>query len=161
VISAKSGYRISGRTGVSQLVSIKESFAGLRASYARLRPQTIADARPSLDIQPRRWHDLLQQLHPLSATRKSMTEELTKQRKRLRFRSWHRGMKELDLLLGSFSDQYLERFDTGQLARFEALLEVPEPALYAWLVSRTAPPAELRDDVMELLLEFRYRPPAR
>jgi antitoxin CptB len=90
-----------------------------------------------------------------------MTEALSKQRKRLRFRSWHRGMKELDLLLGNFADQHLERFDSGQLARFEALLEVPEPALYAWLVNRTAPPAELRDDVMELLLDFRYRPPAR
>ena len=90
-----------------------------------------------------------------------MTDALATQRKRLRFRSWHRGMKELDLLLGSFADGHLEGFDAGQLTRFEALLELPEPALYAWLVGSEEPPSELRNDVMDLLLAFDYKPPAR
>ena len=70
-------------------------------------------------------------------------------------------MKELDLLVGSFADAHLEGFDEGQLQRFEAILALPEPALYAWLVGSAEPPAEMRDDVMELLLTFDYKPPAR
>ncbi len=56
-------------------------------------------------------------------------ESLSIWRKRLRYRSWHRGTKELDLLLGSFADRHLDTFDQGQLARLEILLEVPEPVI--------------------------------
>lgn len=90
-----------------------------------------------------------------------MTDALTTQRKRLRFRSWHRGLKELDLLVGSFADDNLESFDAAQLAQFEAILELPEPALYAWLVGRAEPPEEIQSEVMRLLLAYDYKPPVR
>jgi len=79
-------------------------------------------------------------------------------RKRLRYRSWHRGTKELDLLLGSFADRHLDTFDQGQLARFEALIEAPEPTILAWLVDRVPPPAKLDSDVMRLLLDHKPNP---
>ncbi|HMB76574.1 MAG TPA: succinate dehydrogenase assembly factor 2 [Kiloniellaceae bacterium] len=90
-----------------------------------------------------------------------MTDALATQRKRLRFRSWHRGLKELDLLMGSFADAHLGSFDAAQLTQFEKLLELPEPVLYAWLVGRAAPPAGLQNEVLELLLDYDYKPPAR
>jgi antitoxin CptB len=79
-------------------------------------------------------------------------ESLAIRRKRLRYRSWHRGTKELDLLLGSFADRHLETFDSGQLARFEVLLDSPEPTLLAWLVDGVPPPANIESDVLRLLL---------
>jgi len=79
-------------------------------------------------------------------------ESLALRRKRLRYRSRYRGTKELDLLLGSFADRHLEAFDRGQLDRFEALLESPEPMLLAWLVDGVPPPANLESDVLRLLL---------
>jgi len=85
-------------------------------------------------------------------------ESLAIWRKRLRYRSWHRGTKELDLLLGSFADRHLEAFDQGQLARFEALLESPEPTILAWLVDRVPPPANIDSDVMRLLLDHKPNP---
>lgn len=86
-----------------------------------------------------------------------MDEPLETRRKRLLYRSRHRGMQELDLLIGRFAEQHLPDFDEDQLARFEALLEVPEPMIYDWLLRRAAPPAHLNHDVLQLLLEFPYR----
>ncbi len=75
-------------------------------------------------------------------------------RRRLLFRSAHRGSKELDLILGPFAKRHLETFDTGQLDRYELLLEIPDPELYNWLVGRAPVPDDARSDVMDLLLSF-------
>ena len=87
-----------------------------------------------------------------------MAEDLEVKRKRLIYRARHRGTKELDLLIGSFADAYLADFDAGQLERFEKLLSVPEPQLYAWMLGEERPPEAQRDDVLTLLLAFEYRP---
>ena len=76
---------------------------------------------------------------------------LLEQRKRLRFRSWHRGTKELDLLLGTFADLWLDRFGAEQLGRYEALLESSDPDLFAWIVQGEAAPAAFQTDVLDLL----------
>jgi antitoxin CptB len=89
------------------------------------------------------------------------TETVENRRKRLRFRSWHRGTKEMDLLMGSFADAHLGGFGDRQLDRFEALLDVPEPVVYDWILGRSRPPADYDHDVMKLLLAFRFRPPGR
>ena len=89
------------------------------------------------------------------------TETTENRRKRLRFRSWHRGTKEMDLLIGSFADAHLSAFDSNQLDRFEALLDVPEPVVYDWILGRSAPPADYDHDVMKLLLDFEFAPPGR
>jgi antitoxin CptB len=87
-----------------------------------------------------------------------MPESLEIRRKRLKFRSAHRGIKELDLLLGGFAAAHLDSLDATQLDRFEALLAVPEPLLYAWLCGRERPTAEHDHDVMALLRDFRFAP---
>jgi antitoxin CptB len=79
-------------------------------------------------------------------------------RKRLLFRSWHRGTREADLILGSFAGSYLAGFDDPQLDRFEALLDVADAELFDWINGRAAPPSEHNHDVTRLLLAFRYRP---
>ena len=79
-------------------------------------------------------------------------------RKRLLFRSWHRGTRESDLILGSFADAHLAGFDAAQLDRYEALLDCPDADLYDWIAGRAAPPAAYDHDVTRLLLGFRYTP---
>ena len=85
-----------------------------------------------------------------------MTDTLEKRRKRLFYRSHHRGTQELDLLIGRFADRYLAGFDEKQLGRFEALLEIPDPVMYDWLVGHSRPPEGLDHDVMKLLLNFQF-----
>jgi len=91
----------------------------------------------------------------------SETETIENRRKRLRFRSWHRGTKEMDLLMGSFADAHLSAFGSGDLDLFEALLDVPEPVVYDWILGRSAPPADYDHSVTRLLLAFEYQPPGR
>jgi antitoxin CptB len=87
-------------------------------------------------------------------TMDSDADALAVRRKRLRFRSWHRGMKEVDLILGRFADQYLAQFDAGQLDRFEALLEAPDGSIYSWYAGSSEPPEEFRTDIWALLRSF-------
>ena len=89
-----------------------------------------------------------------------MNQALDLWRKRLLFRSWHRGTREADLVLGSFAEAHLAGFDEAQLARYEALLECPDVELFDWLSGRAAPPPEYQHDVTRLLLAFRYAPRA-
>ena len=79
-------------------------------------------------------------------------------RKRLLFRSWHRGTREADLILGSFAEANLPAFDGARLDDYEALLECPDADLLDWITGRVAPPPEHDTDVTRLLLAFRYRP---
>ncbi|MCG8360283.1 MAG: succinate dehydrogenase assembly factor 2 [Kiloniellales bacterium] len=83
-----------------------------------------------------------------------MTDNQGTRRKRLRYRCWHRGTKELDLLLGRFADAHVAGLAPDQLDRLEALLEVPEPALYDWIVGRAMPEAPFDHDVMTLIRDF-------
>jgi antitoxin CptB len=60
--------------------------------------------------------------------------------KRLRIRSWRRGIKEMDLILGRFSDDRLAGLDTESLERFEALLSENDHDLYQWVTGQVPPP---------------------
>ena len=76
-------------------------------------------------------------------------------RKRLLFRSWHRGTRESDLILGRFADTHLAGFDEAQLDRYEALLDCADADIFDWFSGRTAPPLEHDHDVTRLLLAYR------
>jgi antitoxin CptB len=58
-------------------------------------------------------------------------------RKRLGFRSWHRGKQEGDLVFGSFADTSLTGFDRIQLGRAKALLDCADPDLVDWIIAAT------------------------
>lgn len=64
---------------------------------------------------------------------------------RIAFRSWRRGFREADLVLGPFSEQVGPTLDDAELDVFEAMLmEDDDHALYAWII-QTAPTPERYD----------------
>jgi antitoxin CptB len=75
-------------------------------------------------------------------------------RKRLKFRAWHRGMKEVDLILGRFADASVDGMDASGLAAFETLLEEPDPVILAWVTGGEAPSAERSTPLLRRLIEF-------
>lgn len=85
------------------------------------------------------------------------TEEITNKRKRLIYRSWHRGTKEMDLLLGSFADQHVPGFDEDQLTQYEALLSINDPDLYNWITGKENPPANVVSDVFKMFSVHKYK----
>ncbi len=72
-------------------------------------------------------------------------------RKRVRFRCWHRGSREADLLLGRFADSELHRLDGRQLGQLEHLLECDDPDIWDWVVRGVTPPARHDHEVLALL----------
>ncbi len=69
-------------------------------------------------------------------------DDTRNRRERLRYRSHHRGTKEMDVLLGRFAERYLDGFGVIELAEYEALLEEQDQDLYDWALGRSVPPAE-------------------
>jgi antitoxin CptB len=80
--------------------------------------------------------------------------ELDVARKRLRFRSWHRGTREMDLLLGRFADRQLDSFDAALLDAYAALLEESDPDIYDWVCGRGAAPDGAFSAVLAALTRF-------
>jgi antitoxin CptB len=80
-------------------------------------------------------------------------------RKRLLYRSWHRGTRESDLIFGRFAAAYLAAFDDSQLDRYEALLDCADVDLFDWVGGRAVAPAAYHHDVLRLLLAFTNSPP--
>jgi antitoxin CptB len=61
------------------------------------------------------------------------SEGLDDRRKRLLFRCWHRGTREMDMILGGFADAHVADLNDAEVADLERLIELPDPDLYAAL----------------------------
>ena len=58
---------------------------------------------------------------------------------RLIYRSWHRGTKELDLILGNFISENIDVMSDDEIKEFEALLNSEDPDIYKWIVKFETP----------------------
>ncbi|MCB1721918.1 MAG: succinate dehydrogenase assembly factor 2 [Alphaproteobacteria bacterium] len=83
-------------------------------------------------------------------------ESLKNKRKRLIFRSEHRGTKEMDLLLGSFARKYVPEFSENELSQYDEILQENDPNLYNWITGKETAPANIVTPVFELLMKHRY-----
>lgn len=61
--------------------------------------------------------------------------------KKLKFRAWHRGFREADLILGPFADKHVQNLAADQLGLFERLLDENDHDIFAWVAGRADPPA--------------------
>ena len=85
-----------------------------------------------------------------------MTTDKDARLKKLRFRAWRRGFREADLILGPFADRHVQDFTPAELDLFEALLEVPDQELYAWMVGREKPAPQFAGPLMDRIMAFRF-----
>jgi len=74
-----------------------------------------------------------------------MSETLEHRLKRLRMRSWRRGIKEMDLLLGPYSDMRLAELTETELDQYELVLSQNDQDLYAWVSGKEQTPPELSE----------------
>ena len=75
-------------------------------------------------------------------------------RKKILFRSWHRGTKEMDLVLGTYADNNLSSMSYDELIHFQGFLNLSDPDLYKWLISKEkAFPEEFRDLIEDIILK--------
>ncbi|MEX6725952.1 FAD assembly factor SdhE [Parapedomonas caeni] len=84
--------------------------------------------------------------------------ELEPRKRRLRFRAWHRGTKEADIMIGSFVDKALDTMSEADVAWFEAFLEENDVEIMSWIVGRSAPPAVYEGPLMDAMRKLDYLP---
>jgi antitoxin CptB len=80
---------------------------------------------------------------------------LDDRRKRLLFRCWHRGTREMDLILGRFADAEIAGLADDELAQLERLIEVPDPDLYAALTGDRPLAPEHASPLFDRIKSFR------
>jgi antitoxin CptB len=85
------------------------------------------------------------------------SEGLDVRRRKLLFRAWRRGVREMDLIVGRFADAHIDKFDEAGLDDFERLIEAPNAALYAWVIGAQDIPANYDTAVLVKLRTFHSR----
>jgi antitoxin CptB len=82
---------------------------------------------------------------------------LDERRRRLLFRSWHRGTREADLIMGRFADVYIGALTNAELDEYERLLDLLETDLLAWLTGTDAVPTEHNTAMFRRVRDFHFR----
>jgi antitoxin CptB len=85
------------------------------------------------------------------------SDGLDVRRRKLLFRSWHRGMREMDLVMGKFADAEISRLTEAELDEYERLLEVPDGELLVWITGEQEIPADHDGAVLRRLRAFHRR----
>lgn len=81
--------------------------------------------------------------------------EIEIRRKKALFRAQRRGFRELDLIFAAFADAHLDWLDANRLARFEALLSVPDWQIFGWIMEHEMVPSAYDDEVFAKLCSYR------
>ncbi len=68
--------------------------------------------------------------------------DLDPRRRKILFRAWHRGLREMDLIMGQFADHFLSSMSEVDLDHFEKLIEQADRDLLHWILDETDIPAE-------------------
>jgi antitoxin CptB len=66
---------------------------------------------------------------------------LDERRRRILFRARRRGLREMDIALGAFTDAHLLELDEAELGEVEAWLDLPDPEILSWLTGGVTIPA--------------------
>ena len=82
------------------------------------------------------------------------SEGLDVRRKRLLFRSWHRGMREMDLILGSFADARIASLNEAEIDQYELLLEIPDTELLPWFTGERPVAEGFDTGIVRTILAF-------
>jgi len=83
------------------------------------------------------------------------SSDLDPRRRKILFRAWHRGIREMDLILGQFADAHIAGFSDDELAAFEAVLEAGDRDLFQWVMGEVPVPADQDTPMFRHVLEFR------
>jgi antitoxin CptB len=82
------------------------------------------------------------------------SEGLDQRRRRLLFRAWHRGIREMDLVMGRFADVHITGFSDAELDAFEELLEIPDQQAFAWITGAEEIPTDFDTAMFRRLRDF-------
>ena len=76
-------------------------------------------------------------------------------RKRLLWRATHRGIKEMDILVGGYAQRHLSVMNEAELYQFTELLEIPDQDLLSWATNQSSVPPDQQSTMLDAMLRFR------
>ncbi|OQM73485.1 succinate dehydrogenase assembly factor 2 [Manganibacter manganicus] len=83
------------------------------------------------------------------------SEGLDAHRRKLLFRSWHRGMREMDLVLGRFADAEIDNLTQEEIDQYERLLDIPDTEFLPLITGERPVPENLDSPVLRKILASR------
>lgn len=83
-------------------------------------------------------------------------QELDAERRKLYFRSNHRGIKEMDIIFTKFAETVLLDLPDSDLVDYQRILELPDDKLFSWATGRETVPDELRSPLLDRLVSLDY-----
>ena len=84
------------------------------------------------------------------AAPKPAGENLVMRQRRLRYRAWHRGTREMDLILGPFCDAKADTLEETQLDALEVLMDENDVELFRWVTGESEAPSGHRETIAAL-----------
>ncbi|HET6379080.1 MAG TPA: succinate dehydrogenase assembly factor 2 [Methylocella sp.] len=82
------------------------------------------------------------------------TNELSARRRRILYRAWHRGMREMDLILGRFADAHITGLSESELDDLELLMEAPDKDVFGWVSGERSAPSLYDKPVLQKIRAF-------
>ncbi|MFK7902516.1 MAG: succinate dehydrogenase assembly factor 2 [Nitratireductor sp.] len=82
------------------------------------------------------------------------TNDDLKRRKQMLYRSNHRGIKEMDIILGGYADAHIMSMKQDVLNEFEHIMSQPDRDLLTWFVGEIEVPANIKSPLFDAILEF-------
>lgn len=88
------------------------------------------------------------------ANQDDANQDIENLRRRARYRAWHRGMLEMDMILGPFADAHTGGYDREQLQILEVLMDEADADLLSWIMGRTVPGPDVDASLIAKLTAF-------
>lgn len=82
------------------------------------------------------------------------SDGLDARRRKVLFRAWHRGTREVELLTGRFADAQIGELSEAEMDDFEQLIEVPERDLIGWITGKLDLPENYDTSVWHRMMAF-------
>ena len=78
-------------------------------------------------------------------------------KRKILYRSQHRGIKEMDLLLTNFVKKYINGFNKNELMILDDLLKIDDDLLFKWYSSKNKTHLIQKNKVSTLLKNFKIK----
>lgn len=80
--------------------------------------------------------------------------DLDPRRKRILFRAWHRGTREMDLIMGRWTESVIDTLSDAEMDTLEVLIEQTDRELFSWISQSEPVPVEHDTPVFRALMAF-------
>ena len=78
-------------------------------------------------------------------------------KKKILYRSEHRGTKEMDILLSNFVKKYINSLNESELCELESLLNIDDEVLYKWYLNNERTTLIPENSITKKLKEFKLQ----